>query len=37
MGAFVRKWRERAQAAEAAGSSGRETVALHLYGFPFRP
>lgn len=51
MGAFVRRWRERAEAAEAreaeagadeagaeaGGSAGRETVALHLYGFPFRP
>ena len=23
--------------AEAGGYAGRETVALHLYGFPFRP
>ncbi|WP_181789932.1 ArsR/SmtB family transcription factor [Streptomyces phytophilus] len=48
MGAFVRRWRERAEAAAEAGaddagaegaegSAGRETVALHLYGFPFRP
>lgn len=44
MGAFVRRWRERAEEAEAAAAedggdarAGRETVALHLYGFPFRP
>ncbi|MFF4243343.1 ArsR/SmtB family transcription factor [Streptomyces sp. NPDC001822] len=33
-----RRWRERGKAAEAAGETdGRERVAVHMYGFPFRP
>lgn len=36
-----RRWAARGQAAEAAGDASdaaeREHVALHLYGFPFRP
>ncbi|AXK36028.1 transcriptional regulator [Streptomyces armeniacus] len=33
-----RRWTARGRAAEAAGDTeGREHVALHLYGFPFRP
>ncbi|MHC0432068.1 ArsR/SmtB family transcription factor [Streptomyces sp. O3] len=35
--ALVKKYRDRGRAAEAAGdTAGRENVALHLYGFPFR-
>ncbi|MCM2578004.1 winged helix-turn-helix domain-containing protein [Streptomyces meridianus] len=35
---LVRRWVERGQTAEAAGDTeGREHVALHLYGFPYRP
>ncbi|MFJ4837552.1 MULTISPECIES: helix-turn-helix domain-containing protein [unclassified Streptomyces] len=35
--ALVRRYGERGRAAEAAGdTTGREHVALHLYGFPFR-
>jgi hypothetical protein len=38
MAAIARRWRERGRAAEAAGDiEGREYVALHLYGFPYRP
>ncbi|NGO69713.1 winged helix-turn-helix domain-containing protein [Streptomyces boncukensis] len=34
----AQRWRERGRAAEAAGDTeDREHVALHLYGFPFRP
>ncbi|ARQ67991.1 winged helix-turn-helix domain-containing protein [Streptomyces marincola] len=33
-----RRWRERGRAARAAGDTEqRENVAVHLYGFPFRP
>ncbi|MFF2073243.1 ArsR/SmtB family transcription factor [Kitasatospora sp. NPDC058162] len=33
-----RRWRERGKAARAAGATeGREHVAVHVYGFPFRP
>lgn len=36
--ALARRWRERAKAAKATGdTAGREHVAVHLYGFPFRP
>ncbi|MFT2014275.1 ArsR/SmtB family transcription factor [Streptomyces sp. 796.1] len=36
--ALVRRWRERGQAAGAAGdTAGREHVSVHFYGFPFRP
>jgi DNA-binding transcriptional ArsR family regulator len=36
--ALARRWRERGKAARADGDTeGRETVSLHLYGFPFRP
>lgn len=36
--ALVRRWEERGRAAEAAGDTeDREHVALHLYGFPYRP
>ncbi|MFE1953264.1 helix-turn-helix domain-containing protein [Streptomyces sp. NPDC059524] len=36
--ALARSWRERSKTARAAGDTeGREHVALHLYGFPFRP
>ena len=35
---LVRRWEERGRAAEAAGDTeDREHVALHLYGFPYRP
>ena len=35
--ALVRKYDEKGRAAEAAGDTeGRENVALHVYGFPFR-
>ncbi|PPS76914.1 ArsR/SmtB family transcription factor [Streptomyces sp. MH60] len=35
--ALARKYDERGRAAEAAGDTeGRENVALHVYGFPFR-
>ncbi|MGW6158585.1 ArsR/SmtB family transcription factor [Streptomyces sp. NPDC055144] len=35
--AVVRKYDEQGRAAQAAGDTqGRENVALHLYGFPFR-
>lgn len=38
IGALAERWRERGRAAEAAGDTeGREHVALHFYGFPFRP
>ncbi|WP_299527293.1 helix-turn-helix domain-containing protein [uncultured Streptomyces sp.] len=38
MHALVRRWEERGRSAEGAGETeGREHVALHLYGFPFRP
>ncbi|MFG2644211.1 ArsR/SmtB family transcription factor [Streptomyces sp. NPDC048370] len=34
----LRKYDERARAAEAAGDTeGRENVAVHLHGFPYRP
>ncbi|MGW2049415.1 ArsR/SmtB family transcription factor [Streptomyces sp. NPDC001858] len=37
MYAVVRKYEERGKAAEAAGDTeGRENVAVHTYGFPFR-
>jgi DNA-binding transcriptional ArsR family regulator len=36
--ALGRRWRERGKAATAAGETeNREHVAVHLYGFPFRP
>ncbi|MGW3181981.1 ArsR/SmtB family transcription factor [Kitasatospora sp. NPDC001119] len=36
--ALARRWRERGNAAKAAGdTAGREHVSVHLYGFPFRP
>ncbi|MFE9993187.1 ArsR/SmtB family transcription factor [Streptomyces avermitilis] len=36
--ALARKYDEMGRAAEAAGDTeGRENVALHVYGFPFRP
>lgn len=35
---LVRRWTDHGRAAEDAGdTAGRENVALHLYGFPFRP
>ncbi|MER6627118.1 helix-turn-helix domain-containing protein [Streptomyces sp. NPDC000987] len=35
--ALARKYEEKGRAAEAAGDTeGRENVALHVYGFPFR-
>ncbi|MFF7439696.1 helix-turn-helix domain-containing protein [Streptomyces sp. NPDC008122] len=35
--AVLRKYDERARAAEAAGDTeGRESIAVHLYGFPYR-
>lgn len=35
--ATARRFRDRGQAADAAGDTeGRENVALHMYGFPFR-
>ncbi|MFI6683545.1 hypothetical protein [Streptomyces sp. NPDC050485] len=35
--ALIRKYDEEGRAAEADGDAeGRENVALHLYGFPFR-
>ncbi|WP_392675864.1 helix-turn-helix domain-containing protein [Streptomyces sp. LN785] len=35
---LVRRWEERGRVAEAAGDTeDREHVALHLYGFPYRP
>ncbi|MFD9006028.1 ArsR/SmtB family transcription factor [Streptomyces sp. NPDC059582] len=35
--ALVRKYDEKGRAAEAAGDTeGRESVAVHVYGFPFR-
>ncbi|WP_049570866.1 ArsR/SmtB family transcription factor [Streptomyces sp. SBT349] len=37
MRAVMEKWEERGRAAVAEGDTeGRESVALHLYGFPFR-
>ncbi|NGO80148.1 helix-turn-helix transcriptional regulator [Streptomyces sp. YC504] len=36
--AVLRKYDEAGRAAEAAGETeGREQIAVHLYGFPFRP
>ncbi|MEU9465248.1 helix-turn-helix domain-containing protein [Streptomyces avermitilis] len=36
--ALAKKYDEKGRAAEAAGDTeGRENVALHVYGFPFRP
>jgi DNA-binding transcriptional ArsR family regulator len=36
--ALAERWRDHGRKAEAAGDTeGREHVALHLYGFPFRP
>ncbi|MGA5821969.1 helix-turn-helix domain-containing protein [Kitasatospora sp. NPDC094028] len=38
LNAITRRWRERGQAAKAAGETeGREHVSVYLYGFPFRP
>lgn len=35
---LLRRWDAHSRAAEAAGDTeGRENVALHVYGFPFRP
>jgi hypothetical protein len=35
--AVIRKYDEKGRADEAAGdTTGRENVALHVYGFPFR-
>ncbi|WP_405732164.1 helix-turn-helix domain-containing protein [Streptomyces sp. NBC_01537] len=37
MAALARRWQDRGRAADEAGDAeGREHVALHLYGFPFR-
>ncbi|RPF32795.1 transcriptional regulator [Streptomyces sp. TLI_185] len=37
MGALVRRYEEHGRAADAAGDTeGRENVAVHTYGFPFR-
>jgi hypothetical protein len=36
--ALIKKYEEKGRADEAAGATeGRENVALHVYGFPFRP
>ncbi|MFF2130579.1 ArsR/SmtB family transcription factor [Streptomyces olivochromogenes] len=36
--ALIKKYDEKGRADEAAGATeGRENVALHVYGFPFRP
>ncbi|MFD4409983.1 ArsR/SmtB family transcription factor [Streptomyces sp. NPDC058466] len=36
--ALIKKYDEKSRADEAAGATeGRENVALHVYGFPFRP
>ncbi|SDK08623.1 ArsR/SmtB family transcription factor [Streptomyces indicus] len=36
--AVVKRYQDKGRAAEAAGDGeGRETAAIHLYGFPFRP
>ncbi|WP_330303890.1 MULTISPECIES: helix-turn-helix domain-containing protein [unclassified Streptomyces] len=38
LNALAKKYDEKSRAAEAAGDTeGREHVALHVYGFPFRP
>jgi DNA-binding transcriptional ArsR family regulator len=38
IGALMRRWTDRGQAAAAAGDTeGREFVAVQMYGFPFRP
>jgi hypothetical protein len=35
--ALIKKYQARGRAAEQAGDAqGRENVAIHLYGFPFR-
>lgn len=37
LNALLRRYEEQSRAAEAAGdTAGRENVALHVYGFPFR-
>jgi hypothetical protein len=37
MAELTRRWSDHGRAAEAAGDTeGRENVALHLYGVPFR-
>jgi hypothetical protein len=37
MDTLVRRWVDHGRAAEESGDTeGRENVALHLYGFPFR-
>ncbi|MFJ5214902.1 winged helix-turn-helix domain-containing protein [Streptomyces sp. NPDC088354] len=38
LGELMMRWVDRARAAEEAGDTeGREHVAVHLYGFPYRP
>ncbi|MER6618274.1 ArsR/SmtB family transcription factor [Streptomyces xantholiticus] len=38
MQALIKKWDERGRAAQDVGDTeGRQDVAVHLYGFPFRP
>jgi DNA-binding MarR family transcriptional regulator len=38
IGALMRRWNERGQAAEQAGhTENREYVAVQMYGFPYRP
>ncbi len=38
LGELLQRWEERGRRADRAGDTeGREHVAVHLYGFPFRP
>lgn len=38
VGELIKKYQDQGRAAEEAGDTeGREQVAIHLYGFPFRP
>ncbi|WNO75150.1 MULTISPECIES: helix-turn-helix domain-containing protein [unclassified Streptomyces] len=38
IGELMRRWTDRGRAAEESGdTAGREHVAVHMYGFPFRP